>query len=56
VPAVANPAAAIVEIAERAMTEMALRAVLLPVTVDGEELVTHAIGELLLPDAPPLMN
>lgn len=46
-PAVADPAAAIVDIAERAMTEMVLRAVLLTVTVDGEELVTHAIGDSL---------
>jgi CubicO group peptidase (beta-lactamase class C family) len=45
---IATPAAdpaAIVAIAERAMAEMALRAVLLTVAVDGEELVTHALGE-----------
>ncbi len=44
---VADPAAAIVAIAEAAMTDMDLRAVLLTVTVDGAELVTHAIGESL---------
>lgn len=44
---VADPAAAIIDIAEAAMSEMDLRAVLLYVTIDGEEIVRHAIGESL---------
>ncbi|HYH12383.1 MAG TPA: serine hydrolase domain-containing protein [Thermomicrobiales bacterium] len=41
----ANPSQAILDIAEEAMSEMHLRAVLLHVTVDGDELVHHAVGE-----------
>ena len=43
----ADQTAAIIAIAERAMTEMDLRAVLLHVTIDGEEIVHHALGESL---------
>jgi CubicO group peptidase (beta-lactamase class C family) len=39
--------AAIIAIAEDAMTAMDLRALLLTVTVDGEELITHALGDSL---------
>ncbi len=42
---VADPEAAIIDIAERAMDDMHLRAMLLTVTIDGDELVTHALGE-----------
>jgi CubicO group peptidase (beta-lactamase class C family) len=44
-PALADPAARSLAIAEAALAEKDLRAVILRITIDGEEIVTQAIGE-----------
>jgi CubicO group peptidase (beta-lactamase class C family) len=53
---VADAAQAIIDIAEEALTEMHLRAVLLHVMVDGEEIAHHATGESMtgIPATPDM--
>ena len=46
-PAAIDPTATSIAIAEDAMAEMDLRAVILRITIDGEEVVNHAMGESL---------
>jgi CubicO group peptidase (beta-lactamase class C family) len=52
----ADPAQAILDIAEEALSEMHLRAVLLHVMVDGEEIAHHATGESMtgIPATPDM--